>query len=95
MERNWDRASDEFTLLVAAEVMRRFARSFLLITSSDMKVAHFGSYSMYLAGIRTVDRLQRNQSRCISKPQHSSRRDHQGAATEHETQQDTATLVPL
>jgi hypothetical protein len=37
--------------------MRRFARSFLLITFSDMKVAHFGSDSMYLAGIRTVDRL--------------------------------------
>lgn len=48
---------DEFTFLVSAEVMRRFAPSLLVITFSDMEVAHFGSYSLYLAGIRTVDRL--------------------------------------
>jgi hypothetical protein len=48
---------DEFTFLVSAEVMRRFAPSFLTITFSDMEVAHFGSYSLHLAGIRTVDRL--------------------------------------
>jgi hypothetical protein len=48
---------DEFTFLVAAEVMGRFAPSLLAITFSDMEVAHFGSYSLHLAGIRTVDRL--------------------------------------
>lgn len=48
---------DEFTFLVAAEVMRRFAPSLLVITFSDMEVAHFGSYSLHVAGIRTVDRL--------------------------------------
>jgi hypothetical protein len=48
---------DEFTYLVAAEVMRRFAPSLLVITFSDMEVAHFGSYSLHLAGIATVDRL--------------------------------------
>ena len=48
---------DEFTYLVSTEVMRRFAPSFLAITFSDMEVAHFGSYSLHLAGIRTVDRL--------------------------------------
>ncbi|MGB8260978.1 MAG: hypothetical protein WCE75_11530 [Terracidiphilus sp.] len=48
---------DEFTFLVSAEVMRRFAPSFLTITFSDMEVAHFGSYSLHLGGIRTVDRL--------------------------------------
>jgi hypothetical protein len=48
---------DEFTLLVSEEVMRRFAPSLLVITFSDMEVAHFGSYSLHLAGIRTVDRL--------------------------------------
>ena len=48
---------DEFTFLVAQEVMRRFGPSMLVITFSDMEVAHFGSYSLYLAGIRTVDRL--------------------------------------
>jgi len=48
---------DEFTFLVSTEVMRRFAPSFLTITFSDMEVAHFGSYSLHLGGIRTVDRL--------------------------------------
>jgi hypothetical protein len=48
---------DEFTFLVSAEVMRRFSPSLLVITFSDVEVAHFGSYSMHLAGIRTMDRL--------------------------------------
>jgi hypothetical protein len=48
---------DEFTYLVGVEVMRRFAPSFLVISFSDMEVAHFGSYSLHLAGIRTLDRL--------------------------------------
>ncbi len=48
---------DEFTFLVSAEVMRRFAPSLLVISFSDMEVAHFGSYSLHLMGIRTADRL--------------------------------------
>lgn len=48
---------DEFTLLISEEVMRRFSPSLLTITFSDVEVAHFGSYSMHLAGIRTMDRL--------------------------------------
>lgn len=48
---------DEFTFLVSSEVMKRFAPSFLTVTFSDMEVAHFGSYSLHLAGIRTTDRL--------------------------------------
>jgi hypothetical protein len=48
---------DEFTFLVSSEVMRRFAPSLLVMTFSDVEVAHFGSYSMHLAGIRTMDRL--------------------------------------
>jgi hypothetical protein len=48
---------DEFTFLVAIEVMRRFAPSLLTVTFSDMEVAHFGSYSLHMAGISTVDRL--------------------------------------
>jgi len=48
---------DEFTFLVSAEVMRRFSPSMLVMTFSDMEVAHFGSYSLHLGGIRTVDRL--------------------------------------
>ena len=48
---------DEFTHLVSLEVIKRFAPSLLVITFSDMEVAHFGSYSLHLAGISTVDRL--------------------------------------
>lgn len=48
---------DEFTFLVSLEVMRRFAPSLLVITFSDVEAAHFGSYSLHLSGIRTLDRL--------------------------------------
>lgn len=48
---------DEFTYLVSKEVMRRFSPSLLVISFSDVEVAHFGSYSLHLAGIRTLDRL--------------------------------------
>lgn len=48
---------DEFTYLVSLEVMRRFTPSLMAITFSDMEVAHFGSYSLHLGGISTVDRL--------------------------------------
>jgi len=48
---------DEFTFLVSLEVMKRFAPSLLVITFSDVEVAHFGAYSMYMSGIRTMDRL--------------------------------------
>lgn len=48
---------DEFTFLVAKEVMRQFAPDMLVVTFSDVEVAHFGSYSLHLAGIRTLDRL--------------------------------------
>jgi hypothetical protein len=48
---------DEFTFLVSVEVMHRFAPSLLVINFSDVEAAHFGSYSLHLAGIRTLDRL--------------------------------------
>lgn len=48
---------DEFTYLVTLEIMRRFSPSLMVVMFSDMEVAHFGSYAMHLAGIRTVDRL--------------------------------------
>jgi arylsulfatase A-like enzyme len=37
--------------------MRKFAPSLLVVILSDVEVAHFGSYSLYVAGIRTGDRL--------------------------------------
>jgi hypothetical protein len=48
---------DEFTFLVSMEVMRRFAPPLMVVTFSDGEVAHFGSYSLHLFGIRTFDRL--------------------------------------
>lgn len=51
---------DEFTFLVTAEIMRRFSPPLLFVSFSDVEVAHFGSYSLHLAGIRTLDRLVGN-----------------------------------
>jgi hypothetical protein len=48
---------DEFTFLVSVEIMRRFAPPLLAMSFSDVEVAHFGSYSLHVAGIRTLDRL--------------------------------------
>lgn len=48
---------DEFTFLVAQRIMRRFTPRLVFITFSDVEVAHFGSYSLHLGGIRNLDRL--------------------------------------
>jgi hypothetical protein len=48
---------DELTFWVSREIMRRFAPSLLVVNFSDVEVAHFGSYSLHLAGIRIGDRL--------------------------------------
>jgi hypothetical protein len=50
-------SGDELTFLVSREVMRKFAPRLLVVIFSDVEVAHFGSYAMHLAGIRTGDRL--------------------------------------
>jgi len=50
-------SGDELTYLVTREVMRRFSPRLLVIIFSDVEVAHFGSYALHLAGIRTGDRL--------------------------------------
>ena len=50
-------SGDELTFLVSREVMRHFSPRLLVVVFSDVEVAHFGSYSLHLAGIRTADRL--------------------------------------
>ncbi len=50
-------SGDELTYLVSREVMRKFSPRLLVIIFSDVEVAHFGSYALHLAGIRTGDRL--------------------------------------
>ena len=50
-------SGDELTFLVSREVMRKFSPKVLVVILSDVEVAHFGSYAMHLAGIRSADRL--------------------------------------
>jgi hypothetical protein len=48
---------DEFTYWMSVEIMRKFAPRLLVVGFSDVEAAHFGSYSLHLAGIRNFDRL--------------------------------------
>ncbi len=48
---------DELTFFIAVEVMRKFAPELLVVNFSDVEVAHFGAYSLHLAGIRMMDLL--------------------------------------
>ena len=48
---------DQLTFFVTVEIMRKYAPSILFVNFSDIEAAHFGSYSMHLAGIRNTDRL--------------------------------------
>jgi len=50
-------SGDELTFLMTREVMRKFAPQLLVVAFSDVEAAHFGSYSLHLAGIKTADRL--------------------------------------
>ncbi|WP_348263039.1 hypothetical protein P8935_00435 [Telmatobacter sp. DSM 110680] len=50
-------SGDELTFFMTREVMRKFAPRVLTVAFSDVEAAHFGSYSLHVAGIRTADRL--------------------------------------
>jgi hypothetical protein len=50
-------SGDELTLMVACEVLRRLGPAMLMINFSDVEVAHSGSYSLHLGGIRRADLL--------------------------------------
>jgi hypothetical protein len=50
-------SGDELTFFMTREVMRKFAPRVLTVVFSDVEAAHFGSYSLHVAGIRTADRL--------------------------------------
>jgi hypothetical protein len=54
---NGPTSGDELTFFVSREIMRKFAPQVLVVIFSDVEAAHFGSYSMHVAGIRTGDRL--------------------------------------
>ena len=48
---------DELSVYVAKELMRQLAPTLLWITLHDMDVAHSGTFSLYLDGIKRSDRL--------------------------------------
>ena len=50
-------SGDELTFFMTREIMRKFSPRVLVVALSDVEVAHFGAYSLHVAGIRTVDRL--------------------------------------
>ncbi|MBN9658820.1 MAG: hypothetical protein J0H49_11625 [Acidobacteria bacterium] len=50
-------SGDELTLTVGMEVLKRLAPAMLMMNFSDVEVAHSGSYSLHLGGIRRSDML--------------------------------------
>ncbi|MGA2536008.1 MAG: hypothetical protein ABSF53_08345 [Terracidiphilus sp.] len=50
-------SGDELTFFMSREIMRKFAPQVLVVAYSDVEAAHFGSYSLHMAGIKTADRL--------------------------------------
>ena len=50
-------SGDELTFFMTREIMRKFAPRLITVVLSDVEVAHFGSYAMHVAGIKTADRL--------------------------------------
>jgi hypothetical protein len=57
IQTNAPTTGDQLTYFVSVEIMRQYAPSLLVVNFSDVEVAHFGSYSLHLAGIRNTDRL--------------------------------------
>jgi hypothetical protein len=48
---------DELSLYIARQLMRQAAPSVLWITMHDIDIAHAGTYSLYVEGIKRTDRL--------------------------------------
>ena len=48
---------DELSVYIARQLMRQLAPSLLWITLHDIDIAHSGTYSLYLEGIKRSDRL--------------------------------------
>jgi hypothetical protein len=48
---------DELSLYIVRQLMRQVAPSLLWITMHDIDIAHAGTYSLYVEGIRRTDRL--------------------------------------
>ncbi|HEX4320206.1 MAG TPA: hypothetical protein VHZ52_04845, partial [Acidobacteriaceae bacterium] len=65
---------DELSVYIARRLMREVAPSLLWITLHDIDIAHSGTYSMYIEGIRRSDRLCAELWKAIeSEPEYAGR----------------------
>jgi hypothetical protein len=65
---------DELSVSIARRLMRQFAPSLLWITLHDIDIAHAGSFSLYIDGIRRTDRLCADIWKMIqSEPEYAGR----------------------
>src|SRR5436305_7716194 len=65
---------DELSLYIARQLMRQVAPSLLWITMHDVDIAHGGTYSLYVDGIRRTDRLCAEVWKIIeSEPEYAGR----------------------
>jgi len=65
---------DELSVYIARRLMRQLSPSLLWITLHDIDIAHSGTYSMYIEGIRRSDRLCADIWKAIqSDPEYAGR----------------------
>ncbi len=65
---------DELSVYIARQLMRRVAPSLLWITMHDIDIAHAGTYSLYVDGIRRTDRLCAEMWKAIeSEPEYAGK----------------------
>lgn len=65
---------DELSVYIAKQLMRQVAPSLLWITMHDIDIAHAGTYSLYVEGIRRTDRLCAEMWKTIaSEPEYAGK----------------------
>jgi hypothetical protein len=65
---------DELSVYIARQLMRQVAPSLLWITMHDVDIAHAGTYSLYVEGIRRTDRLCAEMWKMIeSEPEYAGK----------------------
>jgi len=65
---------DELSVYIARQLMRQVAPSLLWITMHDIDIAHAGTYSLYVEGIRRTDRLCAEMWKIIeSEPEYAGK----------------------
>lgn len=65
---------DELSVYIARQLMKQVAPSLLWITMHDIDIAHAGTYSLYIEGIRRTDRLCSEMWKTIqSEPEYAGK----------------------